>query len=92
MIKEDFQKCFSLLEDEFGEQSKELEEIWYELFGDYKVEDLDEAIKHYLKKIKKFPVPANIIGDIEWLIKDKAEKSYWKAIEISNKDYLNRRR
>ena len=88
MIKEDFLKCFSLLENEFGKQSEELKEIWYRLFNDYKVDDLKETIRHYLKKIKKFPTPAYIIEDINWLVKDKAEKAYWEAVSISNKNEL----
>jgi len=88
MMKEDFQKCFILLENEFGKQSEERKKIWYELFDIYKVEELEEAVRHYLKKIKEFPCAVDIIEDIEWIKKYNAEKSYWEAMIISNKNEL----
>ena len=88
MIEKEFQKCFTLLENEFGKQSEGLKEIWYRLFNIYKVGELEEAVKHYLKKIKKFPCPANIIEDVEWIRKYNGERSYWKAVAILNKKEL----
>lgn len=73
MTKEDFLRCFSLLENEFGKQSQELKEIWYNLFKKYKKVDFEEAIKYYLERIKKLPVPAYI----------------WEAMYISNKNDLD---
>ena len=88
MIEEEFQKCFAVLENEFGKQSDEIKDIWYRLFNIYRVNELEEAIKHYLKVIKKFPLPAIIIEDVEWIRKYNSEKAYWKAMIISNKNEL----
>lgn len=85
MVKKEFQECFSLLENEFGEQSEELKEIWFSIFNIYKTGELEEAIKYYLKKIKKLPVPAYIVEDVKWIRKNNTERAYWKALAISNK-------
>ena len=88
MVEKEFQKCFTLLENEFGKQSDDLKEIWFGLVNIYKAGELEEAIRHYLKKIKKFPIPAYIIEDVEWIKKYNSEKAYWEAMIISNKNEL----
>lgn len=85
MTEEDFQKCFTILENEFGKQSIALREIWYELFKNYKKEELKEAIIYYLKRIKKFPLIPDIKEYTEHFKKEKAEKSYCEALCIINK-------
>lgn len=86
MTKEEFQKCFTLLENEFGKQPEIMKESWYKSFSIYKIEDLEEAIRHYLKKIKEFPCFSELLEDVEWARKYNAEKAYWEAVKILNKN------
>jgi len=51
MTKEEFEECFAILENEFGKQSEKIKEVCYYLYNIYEVEELKEAIEHYLKKI-----------------------------------------
>jgi len=85
MIEKDFQECFTLLENEFGEQNNIIRKSWYKYFSIYKVEELEEAIKHYLKRIKEFPSFYNILENIEWIVKckrDDEKKAYREAVKI----------
>ena len=85
MTENEFKKCFTLLENEFGKQNDIMRESWYKFFSIYKVEDLEEVIEHYLKKIKEFPFLYDMFEDIEWIIKcrkDDEEKAYQEAVKI----------
>jgi|AntAceMinimDraft_17_1070374.scaffolds.fasta_scaffold04384_7 hypothetical protein len=83
MTKEEFKECFSMLENEFSVQPNK-EKAWYRLFEFHKVEDLKEAVIHYLKKIKEFPYISEIIENTEWIKKWNTEKSFNDAIDIAN--------
>ena len=84
MTENEFKKCFTLLENEFGKQNDIMRESWYKFFSIYKVEDLEEVIEHYLKKIKEFP-DTSLFEDIEWIVKcrkDDEKKAYREAVKI----------
>lgn len=87
MTREDFQKCFTLLENEFGKQNEIMKNGWYKLFNVYRIEELEEVIRHYLKKIKEFPEIYGIYEDVEWIIKfkkDDAKKAVQEALKMLN--------
>jgi len=84
MTENEFKKCFTLLENEFGKQNNIMREIWYKLFKDYEKEEVEKAIEYYITRIKRFPLIPYIKEYTKHFKREKAEKCYREALCIIN--------